>query len=153
MAKKPGRNSAIATERESIRSAGALQFLLDIVQGKPAPVRDAAGRVVDWTDVPDLPLRVSTATALVKKVLPDLQAQSIDLQTSGEGVLRLVLADGVTPPGTLQADPAVIIEGHAQEAETASQIEHQKTGGQSESAPEPRVRRRRNHRAQGKANG
>ncbi|MEO1639243.1 MAG: hypothetical protein AAFU41_08350 [Pseudomonadota bacterium] len=103
-----------AADRDAIRSAGTVQFLLDVVAGKPQPLRDAAGRIVDWTDPPELPLRVSTAASLVRKVLPDLAAQSIDLQTSGEGVLRLVLSDGLTPPGMKQieeTETTELIEG------------------------------------------
>ncbi len=100
----------VAADREAIRRAGSLQFLLDIVAGKPAPVRDAAGRIVDWTDPPELPLRVSTATALVKKVLPDLQAQAIDLQTAGDGMIKIFLGD-IPPPASI--DDANVVEGHA----------------------------------------
>lgn len=100
MTGRPGRNTQVAADREAIRRSGSLQFLLDIVAGKPAPIRDAAGRVVDWSPPPELPLRVSTATALVKKVLPDLQAQAIDLQTSGDGMIRIYLGD-VPPPASV----------------------------------------------------
>lgn len=117
MADKPSRIAQNAADRDAIRRSGALQFLLDIVAGKPAPVRDAAGRIVDWTEAPELPLRVSTATSLVKKILPDLAAQSIDVKASADGVLNLVITPGIAPPGSLQeGDDAKVIDGQATDA-------------------------------------
>ena len=130
MGKRPGRNTVVAEDREAIRRSDALKFLLDIVAGKPAPVRDAAGRIVDWTEPPELPLRVSTATALVKKVLPDLAASQIDISGSGEGGIRLILTNGVLPPRSVE-EKDITPEPEA--------IEHQQPVDDDQP---PRVRRR-----------
>lgn len=98
---RPDRPSAIAqnaADRDAIRAADPVRFLIDAMQGKPAAVRDEAGRIVAWSEPPDLGQRISIAQALSNKVLPNLQAQSIDLNTSGDGMLRIVLGEGLAPP-------------------------------------------------------
>ena len=100
MPRRTRHDAKIADARKAIHDANVVAFLLDIVAGKPAPVRDEAGRIIDWTDPPELPLRVSTATALARKVLPDLAASQIDLETSGGTTLQIVLGEGLTPPGS-----------------------------------------------------
>lgn len=112
MTKQPGRNQAIAAERESIRDE-VLPFLRAIVRGERLPIRDAAGRVTDESDPPPLELRVSTALSLAKKVMPDLQASQVDLTSGGEGIVQLVLG-GIVPPGGGQVighQPGRQIEG------------------------------------------
>ncbi|TYB83121.1 hypothetical protein [Maritimibacter fusiformis] len=122
--RKPSRNAQNQADREAIRRSGSLQFLLDVVAGKPAPVRDAAGRIIDWTDAPELSLRVSTAQSLVKKILPDLAAQQIDFKSTTEGTLQILLAPGVVPPASVDARD--VIDGQASDAVSKpAEIEYQ----------------------------
>jgi hypothetical protein len=115
----------IAESRKAIHDANVVAFLLDIVQGKPAPVRDQAGRIVEWTDPPDLPLRVSTATALAKKVLPDLAASQLEIGSADGQAIQLVFAPGILAPGS---DAQVIEhEEDDQDDATPAQLEEDAT--------------------------
>ena len=128
MSKKPSAKAQNAADRAAIRAAGPVAFLIDAMQGKPAPRRDAVGRIIAWEDPLDYDKRVAVAQGLAKKILPDLSAQQIDLTSGGEGGIKIILSDGVLPPASV--DDATVIEHQEEQIEDragvgASQIAHQ----------------------------
>lgn len=94
-----------ADARAQIRNSDVLQFLLDTAAGIPAVRRDAAGRCIGRHSEPDMATRISVATTLLNRVLPTVSAQAVDATSGGEGgVLKLVLAEDVAPPGSGQVE-------------------------------------------------
>lgn len=133
---RPSSIAQNAADRDAIRAADPIRFLIDAMQGKPAAVRDEAGRIVAWTDAPDLGQRISIAQSLANKVLPNLQAQSIDLNTTGDGMLRIVLGDGLAPPVSKTIEH--------QEPATAPQLpEAQSKALEPDTSLEPPIRTRK----------
>lgn len=105
--KRPAKQTA-ATHRETINRAGVIHFLLDVVAGKPQPLRDQAGRIIGWSEPAELPQRISAAQHLANKIAPNLASQELEV-SGGEGgqPIQLVLAANVVPPrsGTKDVTP------------------------------------------------
>jgi len=101
MTKRPAKQTA-AMHREVINRSGALHFLIDIVQGKPQPVRDQAGRIIDWTEPAELGQRISAAQHLTNKVIPNLQAQQLDITSDNQQTLRIVMDPNLVPQGNMK---------------------------------------------------
>ncbi len=149
---KPSPNAWNAQMREELRQSDLVPFLLAIVRGEKIPERDEKGRVIGYTDPPDLGMRVSTAQALLRKIAPDVSATQLDVTSGGEGgVLRLVLAEGVAPPGagdTIEHDsePEALEQRQTLDLQTQDAVGADPgtdTPEEPQAAPEPPVRRRR----------
>lgn len=157
---KPSRTAQVAADREKIRDAGTLDFLVSVMRGEPVPVRDQAGRVVDFTEAPDLGQRIDVAKHLAGKVMPNLQSQSIDLETTGDGNgLTLVFGTGLAPPASQERDvtPEPETIEHHEELDTAAEPATEPlnvdpgpdtadTPSAAPAPPEPPTRRRRRRR-------
>lgn len=99
---KASRHEKTAAARAQIERADPLSFLIDVMRGMPIPIRDERGRVVEFQDPLDATQRVSVASTLLGKVLPNLQTQSIELSGGQNGVpLQVILAPGIAPPGSI----------------------------------------------------
>jgi len=125
---RPSSIAQNAADRDAIRAADPIRFLIDALQGKPAAVRDEAGRIVAWSDAPDLAQRISIAQALANKVLPNLQATQLDVSNS-DGSLRIVWGGDIPPPASVE-DKSEAIDITPSETLTAtpSQAPHSDEG-------------------------
>jgi hypothetical protein len=70
-------------DRDRIRSADPIAFLISVIRGEPLPVRDAAGEVTGYERV-EAPVRVAAAERLLRKIVPDLKA--VDITGDGAGI-------------------------------------------------------------------
>lgn len=131
------RISQAAADRQAARNSGALEFLIDVTQGKPLPVRDEAGRIIGWTDVADIGVRVSTAQALLRKFLPDISASQVDVNHSGDGAIRIVFGDGLAPPVSQEE---VIDHDDSPPEQPHEVIEHHSATDDTRDSPEPAPR-------------
>jgi len=132
---KSSPNAWNAAMREELRNSDLVPFLLSVVRGEKIPERDERGRIVAWTDPPDLGMRVSTAQALLRKIAPDVSAQQLDITGNGEGgPLQIVL--GIAPPASQDpGDDAKVVEHEP------TQVEH-KEHARFDDPPEGKVRTR-----------
>ena len=129
MSKKPTNPHASAkADRAAIRASNPIAFLIDAMQGKPAPVRDAAGRIVEWDEPLEYEKRTQIAQGLARKVLADLSAQQIDLNANTEGTIKIILGDGLAPPASLDEPRDV--------TPAPEQIEHQPSVPAPQAAPD-----------------
>lgn len=88
-----------AEMRDAIRAVSPERFLIEQMLGHKAPVRDEVGRITGYAPPAELGQRIDIAKALLKKVMPDLSASAVDISSNGDSVMRLVLSDGLLPPG------------------------------------------------------
>ena len=70
-------------DRERIRAADPIAFLIGVIRGEPLPVRDLTGTITSYERV-DAPVRVAAAERLLRKIMPDLKA--VDISGDGAGI-------------------------------------------------------------------
>jgi hypothetical protein len=82
--------------RQRIIKADPISFLIDVMQGRPLPVRDITGNVVSYERC-DPVARAAAADRLLKRILPELK--SVDLSATGGGGVTFVLSTSFPVPG------------------------------------------------------
>ena len=70
-------------DRDRIRAADPIAFLISVVRGEPLPVRDQSGAITGYERV-EAPVRVAAAERLLRKIVPDLKA--IDITGDGGAI-------------------------------------------------------------------
>ncbi len=106
-------------ERERILTQfDPIGFLGSVMLGEPQALRDWEGAQIG-TVQPGMDHRMSAATVLAKKAIPDLK--SVDISSSGEGLV-LTLANPLPLPGSLRPVDQVEVAPE-QIAQLARQIE------------------------------
>ena len=70
-------------DRDRIRTADPIAFLIAVIRGEPLPVRDQSGAITGYERV-EAAVRVAAAERLLRKVVPDLKA--VDITGDGGSV-------------------------------------------------------------------
>jgi hypothetical protein len=70
-------------DRDRIRKADPIGFLIKVMAGEPLPVVDVEGNVIGWERV-DAVGRAATADRLLKRIVPELK--SVELNSEGGGI-------------------------------------------------------------------
>jgi hypothetical protein len=91
-------------DRERIRKADPIGFLIQVMSGHPVPVYDIAGNIVRY-DHFDPVARAAAADRMLKRIVPELK--SVELNT-GDGGIQFTLAVPFAVPGSARPEPRMI---------------------------------------------
>lgn len=112
-------DAEVNAARAQIHSAGLVQWCLDLIAGKPLPIRDTEGNITGWTDPADITQRQTMAGQLLNRTLPQLKAQDIDVTSTSDGTLTIQFGEGIVAPGsrTVDVTPAEIEDAEVEDGE------------------------------------